>query len=613
MASTKHTTAHSTTVRSRWLLFVVVTSVLWLLLLVRMIDLQLVRGSSFRAQAEDNRFFTVPVAADRGVISDRFGASLAWNQRQYFKIDDTHALYSSTSLLDAAEARQLMATDSAAVSLASVREHLFPEALAHVVGYLGAVTADDLARSSDLKARHVVGRIGLEQLFDAQLRGIDGSEQYEINALVERQRKVATQQSKPGEGLQTTLDPYLSEVAFRALGEQRGSVVIQDAATGEVLTLVNAPSFNPTLLSKPLHDAQAEQARQDYIRNLFSDETKPFFNRAVAGEYPPGSVYKLVTALAGLESGAFDTTTTVVDEGVLKVGEYEYGNWYFRQFGRTEGEIGVVRSLARSNDIYFYKAAEWTGVDALVEMSKLMGLGEVTGIEFASQSDGLVPTPAWKEEVQGERWFLGNTYHMGIGQGDVLVSPIQVSQMVQTLANNGQRCTPTLLSGSRVECQSLSLSEEHIDTVLRGMLDACSPTGTAYPFFARNEVRREEGTSVTQDLGRGAVACKTGTAEFGGADSRGYRNTHGWWVGIVEPRLDGSNIGVDRYPIPEEIVEQLPDRGTWLESVEELGYPQRLVITVLVESDEENPFKEGSADAGSVGKIILDWVEGNVE
>jgi penicillin-binding protein 2 len=603
-------------------LFVGLLCALLTLLVARLFDVQLIHGNRFVQLAEDNRLFSLAVAPNRGVFLDRYNQPLVWNKRTYHKKLQPFSLYSETEAVSQEEGLQLLATESGSVERKVIRQYPYLGSLAHVLGYIGPVTAEDIEQDETLLPTEYIGKLGLERTFNQQLRGIPGSQVWEINARVSRQRQVSETPARDGQSVQTSLDPFLSEVAASAMEGKKGSVVIADAATGRVLSLVNSPSFDPNLFATVSLDEVMQQQRKQQIQAFFSDPDQPFFNRAVSGAYPPGSVFKLVTALAGLEEEAFSASTTVIDEGVLKVGEYQYGNWYYRQFGRTEGEIGLVRSIARSNDIFFYKAAEWIGVERLAAMAKLFGLGHKTGIELGPEAEGLVPTPGWKEQVIGEPWYLGNTYHMGIGQGDLLVSPVQVAQMVQTIANYGSQCRMSVLLGSESDCKSLGLREENVNLVLEGMLDACSPNGTAFPFFSRNGQLRKEGMTQQDALHAGAVACKTGTAEFGGANEKGYRDTHGWWVGIVEPQIDFDSLEKDGQ-ISLEIPQAASSSATiplsgerlgelklaWNQSVSNETFPERLVIVVLVESDEQKQFREGSQDAAPVGEFIINWLE----
>jgi penicillin-binding protein 2 len=590
-------------------LFVGFLAGLLTLLVVRLADVQLVHGQRFLQLADENRLFSLSVSPTRGVFLDRYGEPLVWNTRSYHKKTQPFSLYSQTEAITEEEGLLLLATAGGEVERKVSRQYPYQDVLAHALGYIGPVTAEDIAKDESLLPSQYIGKMGLEVAFNQQVRGVPGTEVWEINAKVSRQRKVSETPPREGETIQTSFDPYLSQVAAAALVGKRGSVVVADAATGKIVTLVNSPTFDPNLFATTPTDDATKQQRQQVIQSLFANPDKPFFNRAVSGAYPPGSIFKLVTALAGLEAKAFTGSTTVLDEGVLRVGEYEYGNWYYRQYGRTDGQVGLVRALAHSNDIFFYKAAEWTGVDQLATMAHLLGLGQATGVELSPESSGLVPTPAWKEQIIGEPWYLGNTYHMGIGQGDLLVTPVQITQLVQTIANRGQQCPLSIIQNATPECHSLSLQEANLDLVLEGMLDACSPDGTAFPFFERNRQLRVAGASPVQSLTAGAVACKTGTAEFGGANEQGHRKTHGWWVGIVEPQLAATASATVNGA--QAATNSAETRQKWLAAKDKGGaFPQRLVIVVLVESDEAVPFREGSRDASPVGKAMLDWLEG---
>jgi penicillin-binding protein 2 len=410
-----------------------------------------------------------------------------------------------------------------------------------------------------------------------------------------------------------------------AMGNKLGSVVILNADTGEVLSLVSTQSFSGNLFAAT--SAADDSARQTVLQQALTDERKLFFNRAVSGVYPPGSIFKLVTATAGLESGAFDLTTTVDDQGVLRVGEQSFANWYYTQYGRTEGSIALVRAIARSNDTFFYRAAEWTGIERLAAKAREFGFGALTGIEIPGEKEGLVPDPAWKEKTLGERWFLGNTYHLGIGQGDVLVTPLQLARMVGVFGNGGAVCPTTLVAGGngarREGCSDLGISETTLSAIREGMIGACSAGGTAFPFFAWNAARKAqlpEGISPSEQLQHGVVACKTGTAEFGGENELGHRRTHAWFGMTVEglDELIGQEIGDDQpaEATPSAMVADETQldlnalHAQWLAKVKTAGFPREIVILVLVESDDEQPFMEGSRDAAPIALSIFDWLLG---
>lgn len=592
---------------------------LFALFLIRLIDLQLVQGNNFQQAAEANRQFQFAVPASRGIFLDRYGDNLVYNTKQYYRYSDDKALFSRIQYLSDNDARQFMATASAYLSYDLARFYLYPESLAHILGYLAPVQKEDLAQNKSLLITDRVGKLALEAKFEPSLRGVKGKEIFEINTFGQKQRRLLYQPSKPGEIIQSTIDPYLSQVAFKALADKKGTVLILDAKNGEVLSLVNQPSFSSNDMSNLYVNLQKEKERKQKVSAYFNNPNQVFFNRAVSGAYPPGSVFKPITALAALESGGVDANTIVRDEGILKVGDFEYTNWYYTQYGRIEGDISLVRAIARSNDIYFYKAAEFAGVEAIAGMARNFGFGSTTGLNLPGEVKGLVPDPAWKELVKGERWYLGNTYHYGIGQGDILVTPLQMAQMMQAISNHASLCKPHLVKADTQDCIDLAIKQENLDLVLQGMVDACSNGGTAYPFFKHNALYRPESGNVREISNSGAVICKTGTAEFGGADERGYRKTHGWFI---------ASVAVDKL-LADQLAKIQVNEGseenialnrvesdfyyTWLQKIHQKGFPQKLIFVVLVESDEQNPYREGSHDAAPVIKQILDWMMGEVE
>lgn len=615
---------HSISLNWRLFIFVVAMACGFLLLLIRLIDVQIVKGTTFLNQADDNRFFSVRIPPERGVILDRYGEPLTYNVPRYYRLENSETIYSDRTVITPQEALHLKATDSAHLVYELERQYLFPKSLSHVLGYTGLVTADNLLDDTTLFPDDKIGKLGLERQFDSYMRGKSGYDIYEINAMGQRQRLVETKPGKAGESIFTTLDPYLAEVAMNALGEQTGSVVILDGQNAEVLAMVTTPSYDSSVMSKREIDPTKEQERKQMIQGFFDDPRKVFFNRAISGVYPPGSVFKLVTALIGLEEGAFDPQTTVEDEGVLKVGEYTYANWFFTQYGGKDGTINLQRAISRSNDIYFYKAAEWLGPQKLADGARLMGLGKKTGIDVSGEEEGLVPDPKWKEEIVGERWFLGNTYHFGIGQSDLLVTPLQVAHFTQALADMGTLCQPYLvrspssLGSERKICTEIGVHEDNLQVVLKGMLDACSDGGTAFPFFEHNRTyRNAEEANAYRQLQAGAIACKTGTAEFGGVDENGYRKTHGWFTTIVDTEPLLANITENKEQAATVSAEIQPEVNSaqqaynqWKEKKGSENFPKRLVIVAMVESDEKNPYKEGSRDAGPVVRKIVDWLQG---
>lgn len=498
-ASQKKTASLDTRIRMRvvWGGFMVVIS----LVLSKIIYLQLIAGGQHQLTSYNNHIEIKRELASRGIVYDVNGIALVENKVLEDKI---------------------------------VRYYPLMHAIAPVMGYISQVEQDEVGCFEGLcyQGGMYIGRTGIEQTSESDLRGRDGGRVVEVDSAGNTVREIGYNQAEKGNDLQLSIDSRLQEIMYRALGDNKGSAVAIDMQ-GKVMGIVSAPSYDPNNLEEYLKDTE----------NLY------FLNRAIGGTYPPGSVYKLVTALAGLSEGKITGDTEYLDTGEIKVGIYRYGNWYYDQYGRTEGNISLERALARSNDIYFYKVGEEVGVDKLVAWSKKFGLGQKTGIELSGERSGLVPDRLWKERTVGEKWFLGNTYHMSIGQGDLLVTPAQVARM--TLASvSGRLCKISIIQGSVVECIDLGLKTKDLETVKAGMQGACATGGTAYPFFDFEPW----------------VACKTGTAQHSGQISDSDK-AHAWMT---------------------------------------LAYPgenPQMILTVMLEAAGE-----GSAEAGPVAKqIVEEW------
>ncbi len=244
---------------------------------------------------------------------------------------------------------------------------------------------------------------------------------------------------------------------------------------------------------------------QEYLNNK---DGFPMLNRAISARYHPGSVFKIVVSTAGLESEVIKKETLIEDTGVIKIGDYSYNNWLWTKKGQTDGWLNIVTAIKRSNDIFFYKLGELLGVDRIKDWAIKFGYGGKTKIEIKGEVEGVVPDDRWKREVKGEPWYLGNTYHLAIGQGDLDVTPLQVNQMTNIIANNGKRCNMSILKESKTECSDVGIEVDNLRTIIEGMKLACKTDGTAWPLF---NFKTE-------------IACKTGTAEVGD----GSKDTHAW-------------------------------------------------------------------------------------
>jgi len=506
----------------------------------RLFQLQIIFGNQNRQIADENRIKKIISPAPRGIIFDRYQRPLTRNIPVYrIKKDENFEFVDrEQALMFEAEEdwqQETLRTDMG-------REYLYGPVLAHVLGFLNEAgpreIAEDFCQLADL-----VGRTGIEQQYERHLRGVNGGEIFEVDSLGKKIRSVGQIEPVSGEDLQLTIDAELSKTAFEALkeiGEDKpGVVVVTEVRTGQILALVSYPSFGPNQISQKDLD----------------DPAQPFFNRAISGVYPPGSTFKIVTSAAGLEEGRVSQNTIYEDKGFIKIGDYLYYNWLYTKRGRAEGEIDLVYAIKRSTDTFFYKVGEWVGVRRLADWARAFGFGQPTEIDLPNEAGGLVPDPDWKEKNLGEAWFLGNTYHFAIGQGDLLVTPLQLNMMMSVIANNGRLCRPQVVARNTSEvsrhlrgesmCQDLQLKPETLQLIQEGLKQACSTGGTAWPLFDFSP----------------EVACKTGTAEVGGDSDE----THAWLTAyapfddpeivvtaMVERAGEGSDIAT---PIVKKVLE----------------------------------------------------------
>jgi|APSaa5957512622_1039677.scaffolds.fasta_scaffold35104_2 penicillin-binding protein 2 len=449
-----------------------------LVLVGRLVVLQVFEGEYYKKLSSENRINLEVIKANRGVMYDRFGEILVRNTPEG-------------------------------------REYVFKDSMSHLLGYVGEVDEVEID-AGGYELKDVVGKMGLEKEYDQVLRGVDGGVLAETGANGRVVREIGRREPVAGESLSLSIDSGLQKKAFELMDKRKGAVVASDPSTGEILALVSSPGFD----SKNLE-------------NYLSSSELPLFNRAVGGEYPPGSVFKIVMAVAALEEGVVDEETKIEDTGEIRVGLFRFGNWYFDQYGRKEGVINIVKAIARSNDIFFYKLGEMLGIEKMSDWAKYFGLGMVTHIDFPGEANGLMPDPSWKEEYIGESWYLGDTYISSIGQGNILMTPLQVNQMTSVIANGGKWCRPYINEKVGSNCQSLDISQKAIDLVTEGMKQVAESGGTAWPFFDF-QVNGE----------RIKVAGKTGTAEFGevGASDIKAGKTHAWFTAFAP--VEKSNIAV---------------------------------------------------------------------
>ncbi len=544
-----------------------------LLLLGRSFYLQVLHGFDFRSRAEYNRVAPQLLPAPRGIFYDRNGAQLTENitstdlildpvllpkvEDEGFLIDTlptlvpglttetiTEALLRSRRqqrpalLAKALEHDTVLTIEAQAANLPGVRlvsslvrNYPYGEVAAHILGYTSAVTSEELAADTTLVPTDTTGKAGIEEVYDGPLRGKHGIEYTEVNAAGRPLLHVGRQEPVAGEDINLTLDIELQKYIYSLFsdrakekvvdGQTSGAAVVMDPRDGSVLAMVSYPSFDPNIFSQP--------SLSKDVGRFFSDKRQPLFNRAVDGTYPSGSIIKPFLAAGGLQEGVITDTTTVLSTGGLTAGSSHFLDWKAGGHGVTD----VKKAIAESVNTFFYLLAggdethTGLGVEKINMYLKEFGWAVPTGIDLSSEAAGFIPNPAWKQATFHERWYIGDTYHLGIGQGNVLVTPLQIANGTAALANGSTLYTPHFKQLESVQQKKVPIDSRNIQTVREGMRQTV--TGGSGRSLASLPI---------------ALAGKTGTAQIGGTT-----NTHAWFTSFGP------------YESPELVVTVLLERG----------------------------------------------------
>jgi penicillin-binding protein 2 len=305
----------------------------------------------------------------------------------------------------------------------------------HILGYVGEVSPDQLEKPefADLHQGSIVGQYGVEKFFDKLVRGQAGQKSIEVDAVGHEKRTVVVEQPHAGDDLYLTIDVRLQKVAESLLGEETGAIVALDPRTGDVLAMASRPGFDPNILSRELTPKQWAE--------IVQDEGRPLNNRASQGQYPPGSVFKVMMAAAALESKTVTPSTTIHCNGGYQFGRRLYHDWK----AGGHGSVDLRHALVQSCDVYFYTVGQRMGIETIASFAHQFGLGEETGIELPSERIGIIPSEAWKRKAKNEAWLPGETISASIGQGYVNVTPLQMASLIGTVANNGVMFRPRLV------------------------------------------------------------------------------------------------------------------------------------------------------------------------
>lgn len=488
----------------------------------RLVWLQVVEQAKFQTLSDKNRISTRLVPAGRGEIMDRFGVPLAIN-RQNFRVilvpeqaDDVEETLKRLSFLtpltagdkedalDAVEQHKPYAPvlvkenlswedmakieqrlpDLPGVSIDEGESRSYPlgPATAHIIGYVGRVSKAEL--EEDNGANPVmstpgfrIGKNGVEKSFDSTLRGEAGQFQAEVNVVGREIRELSHIDPKKGHRLTLTLDADLQMSCQERLSKEKSAAaIVMDAHTGEVYTLCSYPSFDPEVFSQGIP--------ADLWEELLADDARPLNNKIVSGQYPPGSTFKMVTALAALEAG-IDPATRVFCPGWYNFGGRRFHCWSWNRGGH--GSVGFEQALCQSCDTFFYEMGHRLGVDPIADMAHRLGLGKRLDFGIPGEGPGLVPDRAWKLKTTKQQWQQGETLNIAIGQGQTIATPLQLATMTARLVNGGKAVKPVLVRsiegvGSQIpEAKPLGFRESNLAAVRRGMAAVVNdPHGTAH-------------------------------------------------------------------------------------------------------------------------------------
>jgi penicillin-binding protein 2 len=483
-------------------------------LLARLYRLQIEESSSYRLLAESNRVNQRLLVPPRGRILDRGGRPIATNVPTYrvrLVPEQTAGVRSTLARLAeliaippariedvSAEARTVrsflpltvredltwdevariavQAPDLPGVLLDQGLLRDYPDGLtlAHVLGYLGPVTKEELAADNDPLLElpdFRIGKSGVERFYDKPLRGRAGLSRVEVNAVGREIRELDREDGEPGQDLRLTLDLELQRFCMDRLASgQAAAAVVVDVRTGGILALASVPSFDPGLFSGPL--------TPDAWAALRDDPMKPLVDKCIRGEYPPGSTFKMMTGLAALEAGISPAFETVCP-GYMKLGNATFHCWRASGHGR----IGFIQGYAQSCDVFFYDLARRIGIDAIADMARRFGLGRRLDMDLPGERPGLIPSRAWKRRRFGQPWQKGETLICGIGQGYVVATPLQLAIMTARLCNGARAVRPHLLRAVDEGASSvppIEVDKASLDIVLRGMYEVVNgPRGTA--------------------------------------------------------------------------------------------------------------------------------------
>lgn len=576
----------------RWCKMILVITMV--VLSLRLWDLQIMKGMEMRRLSEQNRIRVKKIIAPRGVITDKMGRVLADTKPSFNlyitpeDIKDFSQTVDGTAKLLAIDREEIldklkMATgfppsfpvkiksDVTLDELAKVEAHRvylpgvsiqmeskrnYPHGMmmAHMLGYVSEINGEELKLKEykNYSPGDYIGKYGLERMYENYLRGVDGEKRVEVDAMGREVRTLDVIEPTPGHNLHLNVDLDVQQVVEKAFENKKGGAIALDPKTGGVIALVSRPAFDPNKFSTGI-------AKEDW-KAIAMDPGHPLQNRVTQGRYPPGSTFKIVSALKALELGIVNDKTSFHCGGGFAFGKRVFKCW--KKGGH--GSVAARRAIIESCDVYFYNVGLKLGVDRIHEMADAIGLGKPTGIDLPGEKHGIVPSTEWKRKAFGEPWYEGETVSVSIGQGAVWLTPMQLAQLSSFVANDGVTYKPqivnkivspegkTVMTFEPVVKTNVKLKKDVLNLVKEGMKGVVNePSGTAY-------------SSRVQNIN---MSGKTGTAQAGSLDKGKHQGDHAWFIAYApaeEPTVSmsvlvefGGHGGSQSAPVAKAITENI--------------------------------------------------------
>jgi penicillin-binding protein 2 len=526
--------------KGRYRYLVIFVGLAFLLIFIRLWSLQVIKGSELQHLSENNCIRLRENPADRGMLLDRKGNILAHNRPSFevslipedlranpevlnkvgemlnmthgeieekIKAQKQRTPFRPVKIKSDIDWNKLALLETNRVHLPGLivdvrpkRAYDYGDLASHLIGYLGEVDENELRqfRESPYRMGAQIGKYGVEYQWEDDLRGLDGGQQIEVDALGREIRPLGVVEPFPGNNLFLTIDLELQKIAEEAYQDKTGALIAMDPKTGRILAMVSKPSFNPDIFTRNILPEE--------WKSLVENPHHPLQNKGIQGQYPAGSIFKIITAIAGLESGSITPNTQLTCTGTFSYGNRDFRCW--KEGGH--GSLSLHRAIAESCDIYFYQVGLKVGPDILAHYATEFGLGRVTGISLPHEKPGIVPSSSWKKKRLGVPWYRGETLSFSVGQGYLNATPLQLLVLISAVANGGKIVQPQVVE--RVEDIYENKLKEYPPVEL-GRVDVSQKTLQLIQEALKGAVNDPHGTGSACRLKEVKVAGKTGTAQ----------------------------------------------------------------------------------------------------